>query len=106
MPGPDFPTGGVLVEAADAIKQAYATGRGSFRLRARWEDRRSSAHGLYQVVVSEIPYQVPKSRLIEKIAQLLEERKLPLLADVRDEFDRAGAARARAARRAMSIPSC
>ncbi|HEX7968195.1 MAG TPA: DNA topoisomerase IV subunit A [Stellaceae bacterium] len=84
LPGPDFPTGGVLVEAPDAIRQAYATGRGSFRLRARWEVEKL-AHGLYQVIVSEIPYQVPKSRLIEKIAALLEERKLPLLADVRDE---------------------
>ncbi|HXE03686.1 MAG TPA: DNA gyrase subunit A, partial [Methyloceanibacter sp.] len=84
MPGPDFPTGGVLVEAPDAVRQAYATGRGSFRLRARWEVEKLG-HGLYQVIVSEIPYQVPKSRLIEKIAQLLEERKLPLLADIRDE---------------------
>jgi topoisomerase IV subunit A len=84
VPGPDFPTGGVLVEAPDAIRQAYATGRGSFRLRARWEVERLS-HGLYHVIVTEIPYQVPKSRLIEKIASLLEERKLPLLADIRDE---------------------
>jgi len=84
VPGPDFPTGGVLVEAPDAIRQAYATGRGSFRLRAKWE-REALSHGLYQVVVTEIPYQVPKSRLIEKIAALLEERKLPLLADVHDE---------------------
>jgi topoisomerase IV subunit A len=84
LPGPDFPTGGVLVEPAEAIRQAYDTGRGSFRLRARWEVDKLS-HGLYQVIVTEIPYQVPKSRLIEKIAALLEERKLPLLADVRDE---------------------
>ncbi|HUC65080.1 MAG TPA: DNA topoisomerase IV subunit A [Stellaceae bacterium] len=84
VPGPDFPTGGVLVEAPEAIRQAYATGRGSFRLRAKWE-REALSHGLYQVVVTEIPYQVPKSRLIEKIAALLEERKLPLLADVHDE---------------------
>ncbi|HWI26202.1 MAG TPA: DNA topoisomerase IV subunit A [Stellaceae bacterium] len=84
LPGPDFPTGGVLVESTDAIRQAYATGRGSFRLRARWQ-REALSHGLYQVIVTEIPYQVPKSRLIEKIAALLEERKLPLLADVRDE---------------------
>ncbi len=84
LPGPDFPTGGVLVEAPEAIRQAYATGRGSFRLRARWAVERMG-HGLYQVVVTEIPYQVQKSRLIEKIAALLEERKLPLLADVRDE---------------------
>jgi topoisomerase IV subunit A len=84
VPGPDFPTGGVLVEAPEAIRQAYTTGRGSFRLRAKWE-REALSHGLYQVVVTEIPYQVPKSRLIEKIAALLEERKLPLLADVHDE---------------------
>ncbi len=68
VPGPDFPTGGVLVEAPDAIRQAYATGRGSFRLRARWEVEKLS-HGLYQMIVTEIPYQVPKSRLIEKIAE-------------------------------------
>src|SRR3954467_10276316 len=82
--GPDFPTGGVLVEPAESIAEAYATGRGSFRLRARWQ-KEPLAHGLYQIVVSEIPYQVPKSRLIEKIATLLEEKKLPLLADIRDE---------------------
>ncbi|HXQ54083.1 MAG TPA: DNA topoisomerase IV subunit A [Stellaceae bacterium] len=84
LPGPDFPTGGVLVEAKDAIEKAYETGRGSFRLRARWEPEKLS-HGVYQVVVTEIPYQVQKSRLIERIAALLEEKKLPLLADVRDE---------------------
>ncbi len=82
--GPDFPTGGILVEARDAIVQAYATGRGSFRLRARW-NAEDLGRGTYQVVVTEIPYQVQKSRLIEKIAALLEERKLPLLADIRDE---------------------
>jgi topoisomerase IV subunit A len=84
VPGPDFPTGGMLVESREAVRQAYETGRGSFRLRARWEVEKLS-HGLYQVVVTEMPYQVPKSRLIEKIAALLEERKLPLLADLRDE---------------------
>jgi topoisomerase-4 subunit A len=84
MPGPDFPTGGILIEPAASIGTAYETGRGSFRLRARWE-REPQGHGLYQIVVTEVPYQVQKSRLIEKIAQLLEERKLPLLADVRDE---------------------
>ncbi len=84
LPGPDFPTGGVLVEDRAAIAEAYETGRGSFRLRARWE-RDALAHGAYQVIVTEIPYQVQKSRLIERIAQLLEEKKLPLLADVRDE---------------------
>ncbi len=84
MPGPDFPTGGVLVETRDAVLDAYRTGRGSFRVRARWGVEKLS-HGLYQIVISEIPYQVQKSRLIEKIAELLEGKKLPLLADVRDE---------------------
>jgi topoisomerase-4 subunit A len=84
MPGPDFPTGGVLVETQESIVEAYTSGRGSFRLRARWE-KEALSHGLYQIVVTEIPYQVQKSRLIEKIAALLEEKKLPLLADVRDE---------------------
>jgi topoisomerase-4 subunit A len=82
--GPDFPTGGTLVEPAEAILQAYATGRGSFRLRARWTVEKMS-HGMFQVVVTEIPYQVPKSRIVERIAGLLEEKKLLLLADVRDE---------------------
>src|SRR5271170_6284757 len=82
--GPDFPTGGVLVEPPDSIAEAYATGRGSFRLRARWH-KEPLSHGLYQIVVTEIPYQVPKGRLIEKIAALLEEKKLPLLADIHDE---------------------
>jgi topoisomerase-4 subunit A len=82
--GPDFPTGGVLVEPADSIAEAYATGRGSFRLRARWQ-KEPLSHGLYQIVITEIPYQVPKGRLIEKIAALLEEKKLPLLADIHDE---------------------
>jgi topoisomerase-4 subunit A len=82
--GPDFPTGGMLVESPESIAEAYATGRGSFRLRARWE-KEALSHGLYQIVVTEVPYQVQKSKLIEKIAALLEERKLPLLADVRDE---------------------
>jgi len=81
---PDFPTGGVLVEPADSIAEAYATGRGSFRLRARWQ-KEPLSHGLYQIVITEIPYQVPKGRLIEKIAALLEEKKLPLLADIHDE---------------------
>ena len=82
--GPDFPTGGVLVETAENIRQAYATGRGSFRLRARWE-KEPLPLGAYQIVVTEIPYMVPKARLIEKIAELLEEKKLPLLADIREE---------------------
>ncbi|MEM8588444.1 MAG: DNA topoisomerase IV subunit A [Pseudomonadota bacterium] len=82
--GPDFPTGGILVESKEAIAQAYATGRGSFRVRARWE-KEDLKQGQYQIVVTEIPYQVPKARLIEKIADLLNARKLPLLEDVRDE---------------------
>src|SRR5580658_6883714 len=84
MPGPDFPTGGVLIEPADSIRTAYETGRGSFRLRSRWE-REPLGHALYQIVVTEMPYQGQKSRLIEKIAALLEEKRWPLLADVRDE---------------------
>ncbi len=84
LPGPDFPTGGVLVEPPEAIAAAYETGRGGFRLRARWQVERQKGGG-YVVVVSEIPYQVPKSRLIEQIAEALEQKKLPLLADVRDE---------------------
>ena len=84
VPGPDFPTGGVLVEGKDAIAEAYATGRGSFRLRARWEVEKLS-HGQYQIVVTEIPYQIQKGRLVEKIADLLNVKKLPLLGDLRDE---------------------
>ena len=84
VPGPDFPTGGVLIEPPEAVAEAYASGRGSFRLRARWTVEKL-AQGQYQVVVTEIPYQVQKSRLIEKIADILNARKVPLLADVRDE---------------------
>ena len=84
MKGPDFPTGGVLVEPADQILAAYETGRGSFRLRARWETEKL-AQGQFQIVVTEIPYQVPKARLVERIADLLANKKLPLLEDVRDE---------------------
>ncbi|MBI2584789.1 MAG: DNA topoisomerase IV subunit A [Rhodospirillales bacterium] len=84
VPGPDFPTGGVLVEPRQSIVEAYRTGRGSFRLRARWEIEKLG-HGQYQIAVTEIPYQVQKSRLIEKIAELVIARKLPILADVRDE---------------------
>src|SRR5882724_384934 len=84
VPGPDFPTGGVLVEPPESIHEAYETGRGSFRLRARWATE-ALGHGLYQIVVTEVPFQVQKGRLVERIAALLEEKKLPLLADVRDE---------------------
>lgn len=82
--GPDFPTGGLLAEGPDAILEAYKTGRGSFRLRARWEVEKLS-HGLYHIVVTEIPYQVQKAKVIEKIADLLNAKKLPILSDVRDE---------------------
>jgi topoisomerase-4 subunit A len=84
VPGPDFPTGGELVEGRAAIEEAYATGRGAFRVRARWSVEKL-ALGQFQVVVAEIPYQVQKSRLIERIAELLQEKKLALLADIRDE---------------------
>src|SRR5215472_17368905 len=82
--GPDFPTGGILVDDPATIHEAYRTGRGSFRVRARWQ-REEGARGTYQIVVDQIPYQVQKSKLIERIAQLIEEKKLPLLDDVRDE---------------------
>jgi topoisomerase-4 subunit A len=84
MPGPDFPTGGEIVESRDVIEQAYATGRGSFRVRAKWNVEKLGV-GQYQIVITEMPYQVPKARLIEKIAELLTEKKLALLADIRDE---------------------
>ena len=84
MPGPDFPTGGVLAETAENIKEAYASGRGGFRLRARWETEKLG-RGQWQIVVTEIPYQVQKSRLVEKIAELMQARKLPMLEDIRDE---------------------
>ena len=85
VPGPDLPTGGILVEPRDSIVQAYKTGRGSFRLRARWT-REDTGRGTYQIVVTEIPYQIPKARLVARIAELLQAKKLPLLADVRDEL--------------------
>ncbi|BAQ17407.1 DNA topoisomerase IV subunit A [Methyloceanibacter caenitepidi] len=84
VPGPDLPTGGIIVEPREQIVDAYKTGRGSFRLRARWE-KEDAGRGTYQVVVTEIPYQVPKARLVARIAELLQAKKLPLLADVRDE---------------------
>jgi len=84
MPGPDFPTGGVLVEDAASIVAAYESGRGGFRLRAKWTVEKGK-YGAWQIVVTEIPFQVPKARLVEQIAALLEERKLPLLGVVRDE---------------------
>lgn len=82
--GPDFPTGGILAESRANIIKAYTTGRGAMKVRAKWEKEELS-HGQYQIVVTEIPYGVPKSDLIMKIAKLLSEKKLPLLADIRDE---------------------
>jgi topoisomerase IV subunit A len=84
VPGPDFPTGGIIVEDAESIAEAYRTGRGGFRVRARWH-KEDLGRGGWAVVITEIPYSVPKSRLIEKIADLMHERKLPLVADIRDE---------------------
>jgi topoisomerase-4 subunit A len=82
--GPDFPTGGVLVEDADSIRHSYETGRGSFRMRARWH-KEELKQGQYQIIVTEIPYQVQKSKLIEKIAELINSRKISMLDDVMDE---------------------
>jgi topoisomerase-4 subunit A len=82
--GPDFPTGGVMVDDPASIAEAYRTGRGSFRLRARWK-KEEGARGVYQVVVDQIPYGVQKSKLIERMAELLDQKKLPLLEDVQDE---------------------
>ena len=81
---PDFPTGGVVVDPPEAIAEAYQTGRGSFRVRARWTTE-DTGRGTYQIVVTEIPWQVQKMRLVERIAELINEKKLPLLADMRDE---------------------
>src|SRR5450830_1772169 len=82
--GPDFPTGGLVVDPPEAIAEAYSTGRGSFRVRARWATE-DTGRGTYVVVITEMPWLVQKSRLVEKIAELLNEKKLPLVADVRDE---------------------
>src|SRR5256886_7317836 len=82
--GPDFPTGGIVVDSKESIAEAYATGRGSFRTRAKWHQE-EGARGTWIVVITEIPWLVQKSRLVEKIAELLNEKKLPLGADVRDE---------------------
>jgi topoisomerase IV subunit A len=84
VPGPDFPTGGVIVDPPEAIAEAYTTGRGSFRVRARWH-KEDTGRGTYLIVVTEIPWLVQKGRLVEKLAELINEKKLPLVADVRDE---------------------
>ncbi len=82
--GPDFPTGGTIIESQRVINNAYETGKGSFRVRAKWE-KESFTHGLYQIVITEIPYQVQKSKLIEHIAILLKNKKIPLISNIRDE---------------------
>src|SRR6266487_3277691 len=82
--GPDFPTGGIIVDSKDAIAEAYTSGRGSFRTRAKWHQE-EGARGTWVVVITEIPWLVQKSRLVEKIAELLNDKKLPLVGDVRDE---------------------
>ncbi len=82
--GPDFPTGGVIVDSGESIAEAYTTGRGSFRVRARWETE-DTGRGTYVVVITEVPWLVQKSRLVEKIAELINDKKLPLIGDVRDE---------------------
>ena len=84
IPGPDFPTGGIIIDDRQSIIESYKTGRGGFRVRSKWEIE-DLGRGGYQIVITEIPFQVQKSRLIEKIAELLLARKLPLLEDVRDE---------------------
>ncbi len=82
--GPDFPTGGIVIDSKEAITEAYMTGRGSFRVRAKWTQE-EGARGTWVIVITEIPWLVQKSRLVEKIAELLNEKKLPLVGDVRDE---------------------
>src|SRR6201992_2116418 len=82
--GPDFPTGGIVVDSKETITEAYVTGRGSFRVRAKW-NQEEGARGTWVVVITEIPWLVQKSRLVEKIAELLNDKKLPLVGDVRDE---------------------
>ncbi len=84
MRGPDFPTGGILVDGPETVAEAYKTGRGSFRVRAKWK-KEEGARGVYQIVVTEIPYQIQKAKLITQIAELLEQKKLPLLDDIHDE---------------------
>src|SRR5262249_9701038 len=84
VPGPDFPTGGLIVDSRDTIAEAYVTGRGSFRVRARWT-KEETGRGTFSIVITEIPWLVQKSRLVERIAELLNDKKLPLVADVRDE---------------------
>ncbi|MAT87975.1 MAG: DNA topoisomerase IV subunit A, partial [Aestuariivita sp.] len=84
VPGPDFPTGGTIIESPETIAEAYRTGRGSIRLRSKWEVE-DLGRGQWQIVITEIPYQVQKSKLIEKIAEIIQLKKIPILGDIRDE---------------------
>jgi topoisomerase-4 subunit A len=84
VPGPDLPTGGVIVDPPGAIAEAYTSGRGSFRVRARWH-KEDTGRGTYLIVVTEIPWLVQKGRLVERLAELINDKKLPLVADARDE---------------------
>ncbi|MFM1975207.1 MAG: hypothetical protein RL145_53, partial [Pseudomonadota bacterium] len=84
VPGPDFPTGGICVESRAAIREAYATGKGGFRTRARWHVE-DTGRGTWRIIVTETPYQVQKSKIVERLAELIENKKAPLLGDVRDE---------------------
>ncbi len=84
VPGPDFPTGGIIVEPASSLREVYETGRGGVRTRARWF-KEDDARGVYRIVITEIPYQVRKADLVEQLADLIEQKKAPLLGDVRDE---------------------
>ena len=86
IPGPDFPTGGEIYESRESILNIYKTGKGNIRIRAKWEIEKEK-RGVWKIVVTEIPYQVNKGKLIEKIAQLIIDKKLPILDDVRDESD-------------------
>ncbi len=86
IPGPDFPTGGEIFESKDSILNIYKTGKGNIRIRAKWEIEKEK-RGVWKIVVNEIPYQVNKGKLIEKIAQLIIDKKIPILDDIRDESD-------------------
>ena len=103
--GPDFPTGGVIVDPRDAIAEAYATGRGSFRVRARWH-KEDTGRGTYLIVITEIPWLVQKGRLVERIAELINEKKLPLVADVARRIGRGHPPRDRAARPHRRCRTC
>jgi topoisomerase IV subunit A len=84
VPGPDFPTGGICIEPRETIRETYATGKGGFRVRARWHVE-DAGRGMWRIIVTEVPYQVSKGKLVEKLAELVDQKKAPLLGDMRDE---------------------